>query len=301
MSLVSIDVMLSLFWENNLKRAPREFCYFQALLLQYACYLTMACALCFAIQTYRLLVLYKQETSPFLKKLYYGFIIIYPIVITIILAVPSIRFNAIKPRVMNCDVVDTPVRLIGYSGTNLILSLPGTFISARAAYSVYKHLDQFKTTLGTRDLSMANSHLGSESSEEMGIMSESRSDSPSAQEDPNMKSLQPHNVTPKNRPHPHPNATSRSLSQSTRAKKGINVEHSRSYNVTRRAAIRMVGFSLAFALINITASIGVILRVIANKPNDTDLASNDWVGGLLGIIVYLVFGLPDSVFRVQNI
>ncbi|CAG8718082.1 15454_t:CDS:2 [Acaulospora morrowiae] len=298
MSLVSIDVILSLFWENNLKRAPREFCYFQALLLQYACYLTMACALCFAIQTYRLLVLYKQETSAYLKRLYYGFIIIYPIVITIILAILSIRFKAIKPRVMNCDVVDTPVRLIGYSGTNLILSLPGTFISGivpnlELLLGKKSHLDQFKTTLGSRDLNMANGHLGSGSSEEMGIMSESQSDSSSsAQEDQHKKSLQPQ---------PHLNATSRSITQPSRTKKGRNVEHNRSYNVTRRAAIRMVGFSLAFALINITASVGVVLRVLADKPNDTGLASNDWVGGFLGIIVYLVFGLPDSVFRVQNI
>ncbi|GBC02345.1 hypothetical protein RclHR1_04580013 [Rhizophagus clarus] len=44
-----------------------------------------------------------------------------------------------------CDVANPIwVRLLGYSGANFILSIPGTYFSARSAYILYKHLNQFK-------------------------------------------------------------------------------------------------------------------------------------------------------------
>src|SRR6185312_10143522 len=38
------------------------------------------------------------------------------------------------------------VRLVSYNGANLLLSIPGTYFSARAAIAVYRHTGQFKST-----------------------------------------------------------------------------------------------------------------------------------------------------------
>ena len=72
----------------------------------------------------------------------------------------------------------------------------------------------------------------------------------------------------------------------------------RSYNLTRAAAIRMVSFSFGFALINVAASIQTILLVISrDKDESKGLRGSDLVGALMGILIYLVFGLPHNITK----
>jgi len=60
----------------------------------------MAAGLCFAHQTYRLLVVNKQG-NPTIQKFYISLIIVYPIILTIILAFVAIPTNAINPLTLN--------------------------------------------------------------------------------------------------------------------------------------------------------------------------------------------------------
>ena len=70
------------------------------------------------------------------------------------------------------------------------------------------------------------------------------------------------------------------------------------YNMTRAAAIRMVLFSSGFALINVTASIQTIMLVIKGEKDESKgLRGNDIVGASMGILIYIVFGLPRNMKR----
>ncbi|RIB07918.1 hypothetical protein C2G38_2147349 [Gigaspora rosea] len=117
------------------------------MVLQYTATFQMACAFCFAIQTYVQLVHFHQSISHEIRIFFRWFIIIYPIIMTTILIILSARFSAVKPKRMICDVIDPVwIRIFGFSGLNQLYSIPGTFFSGRAAYEVYKHLDLFKSS-----------------------------------------------------------------------------------------------------------------------------------------------------------
>ncbi|RHZ75897.1 hypothetical protein Glove_208g174 [Diversispora epigaea] len=326
-SLVAIDLLASIIFKNELEKAPYGFCFAQGILLQYACYLTMACGLCFAIQTYRLLVLYKQTTDPVLQNGFYLFIFVYPVIITIFLGIISYKNDAIKPRMLNCDVLDPIwVRLVGYSGTNFILSIPGTIISGCSAYAVFKHLDQFTTVSTTASsIEELNSSNYQVEDEESGNLSkepkepkepsstvhkptkivirtsiateiENSGQSPSSNYAVDISSTthdNPINPTNSTNPTNPTNPINSTFQNGSRNKKFSN---RKSYGLTRRAAIRMAGFSLGFAFINLMGCVKTVLNVISGQPQETSISSNDWIGVFLGIIIYLVFGLPDKIF-----
>ncbi|KAF0515761.1 hypothetical protein F8M41_017264 [Gigaspora margarita] len=244
--------MLSFIWKNELNHAPYGFCFFQAIFLQYNSIFQMACAFCFAIQTYAQLVLFHQTTSNALRGFFICFIILYPMIMTSILIVLSLHNGAVRPRVMNCDVTDPAlVRLFGWSGINQLLSIPSTILSARTAYQVYKHMDLLLRSSGT-------------SSAEEIITQDSTNQRPKFSRDPFSKK-------------------------------------SKSYNITRAAAIRMVTFSLLFALINVFGCFTSFAAIIKGISLDKGISSNDWVGATLGIYVFINFGWPHNFKKVKQI
>ncbi|CAG8658954.1 14320_t:CDS:2, partial [Dentiscutata erythropus] len=189
----------------------------------------MACAFCFAIQTYAQLVLFHQATTSSLKRFFQCFVIIYPIVMLSILIGLSLRFHTVKPRRMNCDVTDPAwVRLFSFSGINQLCSIPGVILSGRAAYEVYKHMDLLRSS---------SSH--SNSSTEV-ITQDSSIQRPKFSRDPFSKK-------------------------------------SKSYSVTKAAAIRMVTFSLLFALINLFACITSFSAIFKDVSIDREPSSVDFV------------------------
>lgn len=83
----------------------------------------------------------------------------------------------------------------------------------------------------------------------------------------------------------------------SKKKKLSSTDNVRSYDLTRRAALRMAGFSLGFALINFVGCINTILNVVKGATQEVSaISSNDWIGAFIGIIVFIVFGLPDRYF-----
>ncbi|RIA98488.1 hypothetical protein C1645_812754 [Glomus cerebriforme] len=153
-----------------------------------------------------------------------------PILMTIVVAIISIKTNAIHPFALACDIRNpTWVRLIGYSGFDFILTFVGVYFSVRASYELFKHLDQFKSQI-------------TETS------SNNKNDTPNLQV----------------------------------------------YSVTKAAAIRMVLFSIGFALINISATVQSIYLIMKGKDDKFygGLRGPDFAVAFTGIIIYLIFGLP---------
>ncbi|CAG8547188.1 3297_t:CDS:2 [Diversispora eburnea] len=208
---------------------------------------------------------------------------------------------------MRSDVLDPIwVRLVGYSGTNFILSIPGTIIS------VFKHLDQFKTTVSTsasstEELNDPNYQV---EDEESGKLTKESKEPKKPEEsvhrptkivirtsiatEVSNSTQQPNSnydvdiTTPEN----PINSTIPTISRNRSTRK--KVSNRKSYGLTRRAAIRMAGFSLGFAFINLLGCVKTIMNIIGGKPQETSISSNDWIGVFLGIIIYIVFGLPDK-------
>lgn len=165
MVLVEFPVLLGVIWIDDFKnKVPWGFCLFQGVAIQYGAFLQMSGGLCFAYQTYRLLVLNRQGITETLKKVYIALVILYPLIPTAILIYIAMKYDAIKPLTLNCDIVDPVwVRLFGYSGSNFILSFVGVYYSGRAAVAVFRHLDRFKTSI-----SSSRSHIQSAQTSESG-------------------------------------------------------------------------------------------------------------------------------------
>ncbi|CAG8821448.1 23861_t:CDS:2, partial [Dentiscutata erythropus] len=142
------------------------------------------------------------------------------------------------------------VRLFTFSGINQLCSIPGTILSGRAAYQVYKHMHLLKSN--------------SSSSGEQIITQDSTLQQPKFSRNP----------------------------FSTKSK---------SYSVTRAAAIRMVTFSFLFALVNIFGCFASFSAIMKNQSLGTELSSNDWVGATIGIFVFIVFGWPHNFKKVKQI
>ncbi|CAG8594533.1 10431_t:CDS:2 [Paraglomus occultum] len=274
--------LLGVVYSFNWNKAPIEACYFQALATQFAAFVTGACGINFTIQTYRLLVLYKRRdlTQSRLRYYYYGFLIIYPIIGTAIVSTVAIMERAVKPRFYHCDIVSPIwVRLVSYNGANLLLSIPGTYFSARAAIAVYRHTGQFKSTkLSANDVTNSQG-----STDNLAITTEA------LESRVNILDAEKHSHI----------QLPKIIQDSKSAKKveqGINLKASiQNYGITRSAAIRMVVFTLAYALTNLAASVGIILDVIANKPLDPHPGGSDFVGASIGIPLLLVFGTSSEI------
>ncbi|CAG8635241.1 13452_t:CDS:2, partial [Dentiscutata heterogama] len=71
-------------------------------------------------------------------------------------------------------------------------------------------------------------------------------------------------------------------------------KNTRNYDMSKAAAIRMVLFASFFALINLLASTGAVIGIINGHPIPTGLTVTDWVGGFQGILIIIVFGLPNN-------
>ncbi|GBC00956.1 hypothetical protein RclHR1_04010003 [Rhizophagus clarus] len=213
-------------------------------------------------------------------------IIIVPIVITIIAAVVSIKVDAIKPLSINCDIKKpTWARLIGYSGFNMMMTFPGVYFSARAAYQVFRHLDQFKSKISN----------GVDSNDSTRAMTENRTNA-SHQIQIHVDSN--HEIT-------NPEATTTTAETRTtitayrRQRSQSRANQIKAYNMTKAAAIRMVLFSCGFALINVLASFQTVTMILKNGFFGEDeykgIGGNDIAGTTMGLMIFLVFGLPRSV------
>ncbi|CAG8760879.1 24653_t:CDS:2, partial [Dentiscutata erythropus] len=307
----SFDILLSMIWKNKLQDAPYGFCVFQGLVLQYMCYVSVACALCFSIHIYHLLVLRKKTTT---QKIYYGFIIIYPTVMTCIIMALSLHFKAIKPRRMNCDIVSPSwIRLLANSGSNLLLSIPGVYFSGRSAYAVCKHLEYFRDS--TELSSGSRGQMASNNSNSAQIKSPSsiRCLDPSYQQNdcgvenfldsyqqsgPNLSPSHQRtnsdlilNLEPSHR---RTNKLSQLSTFPGNRSTSTFTKNTRNYDMTKAAAIRMVLFASLFALVNLLASVGAVIGIINGHPIPTGVTVTDWVGGFQGILIIIVFGLPNN-------
>ncbi|CAG8774651.1 5193_t:CDS:2, partial [Dentiscutata erythropus] len=76
---------------------------------------------------------------------------------------------------------------------------------------------------------------------------------------------------------------------------------SKSYNLSKAAAIRMVTFSLLFALVNIFGCFASFSAILENQSLEIEPTSNDWVGATIGIFVFINFGWPHNFEKVKQI
>ncbi|CAG8519444.1 7672_t:CDS:2 [Paraglomus occultum] len=249
--------LLGFLYDFDWHKAPLALCYFQAIAAQFGAFVTGICAFNFIIQVYRLLVLRKQSeiADSRLISYYYGSMIAYPIIGTILITFVAIKTNAVGVRDFKCDIVG-PIwaRLFGYNGINLFISIPGTYFSARATWAVLRHLDQFKTKTS--------------SIQSRTPMIESRNvdgETPVIQEKPNF-------IAPV-----------------------LNSSTNKAYNVTRSAAIRMVFFTSAYLISNFLASAETIIFVMEKKALDPHPGGSDITLVSLGIALFLIFGTASDV------
>ncbi|CAI2164422.1 11582_t:CDS:2 [Funneliformis geosporum] len=225
-------------------------------------------AVCFAHESYSLIVKYNRSTAFGNKKLYYVLILIYPILLGVPLLIVSLKTDAVIPRQYKCDVANPVwVRMLGYSGGNLLLSIPGGYFSARSAYTLYGHLDQFKSEFSISDASQ-DTTLSTSSWKEPGNISLEPIQSPKS----TLSSQLP--------PFPQRSSTQQNLNL-------------RRYNMTKDAAIRMSIFSITFMLVYFLASINTIIDLLTHKPLEIKVSINDWVGAVTGIYAFIVLFSRD--------
>ncbi|CAG8476694.1 6578_t:CDS:2 [Funneliformis caledonium] len=221
-------------------------------MVQFITLIAMMSAVCFAHESYSLIVKYNRSTAFGNKKLYYALVVIYP-------------FDVTNP---------VWVRMLGYSGGNLLLSIPGGYFSARSAYALYGHLDQFRSEFSVSDASQNSTLCTSSCKEPEGI---------------SLEPIQTPNSTlsPKFPQFPQRPSTQQNLNQ-------------RRYNMTKDAAIRMSILSLSFMLAYFLASFNTIIDLLTHKPLETKISINDWVGSVTGIYTFVVL-LSRDVRRAWKI
>ncbi|KAF0444851.1 hypothetical protein F8M41_003275 [Gigaspora margarita] len=257
-ALMSFDVLLSIIWDNDLNRAPREFCIAQGLVLQFTSYTASIAALCFAWQSYRLVVLKTRNSSTF-NKWIYSLIIAYSILMTSIITSLSIGSDAIHVRALSCDVTTPWVRLVGYAGTNLLVSIPGVYWSGRAAWVVFSHSER---TLRTFSALQQENQIQIEKNKCNSIFVNMNINNSSTQ------------------------------NQSNRLTQGMSPK--KTYKLTRKAAIRMACFSTGLLVISLIASVNTWILVFSNSQPQSDISGNDVAGSLVGIVVFFIFGTTED-------
>ncbi|RIB30594.1 hypothetical protein C2G38_2053287 [Gigaspora rosea] len=254
---MSFDVLLSIIWDNDLNKAPREFCIAQGLVLQLTSYTASIAALCFAWQSYRLVVL-KTRNSSTSNKWVYTLIIAYTILMTSIITSLSIGSDAIHVRALSCDVTTPWVRLVGYAGINLLISIPGVYWSGRAAWVVFSHSER---TLRTFSALQQENQIENKCNSTTIFV--------------NM------------------NINSSTQNQSNRLTQGMSPK--KTYKLTRKAAIRMACFSTGLLVISLIASVNTwILVLSSNSQPESDISGNDVAGSLVGIVVFFIFGTTED-------
>ncbi|CAG8602342.1 5806_t:CDS:2, partial [Cetraspora pellucida] len=221
------------------------------------------------------------------------------------------------------------IRLLANSGSNLLISIPGVYLSGRSAYVVIKHLKYFKSSEASnrsRGPVSTNESYGSKEpllENQVQIQIEHspirllepsykrRSDDLLSVVDiyQQMTNLDPRsnedlsnnsNSVEKNNPvqdtflasPPRPRTPRLLVNMALSSTGHTEVNHH--YEMTKAAAIRIVLFSCSFALINLFASTGAVVNILKGHPFPTGVTITDWVGGFQGILLFLIFGLPNS-------
>ncbi|RHZ75899.1 hypothetical protein Glove_208g176 [Diversispora epigaea] len=278
--LMSADVLLSLIYLNDLKKAPREFCIFQALMLQFCAYATGITALCFSMQTYRRIVLNSRESHR-MELFYYSSCILFPCIMTTILAIFTIKYDSIGPRGMTCDVIN-PIwmRLIGYTGPNLILCPLGMYWNVRTVLKVFRQLDKIDTSIPSIPSPSIPSIPKTPFLTERD--NSSKSDSTTLFEEPINKNTSFQEESTNEMKSYYPLVSLPTSKSAVSNKSPDNAKY-------RVATKRLVSFALGFLLINVIASFSTLLDVIMNKPMSSRISSSDVMGSLIGIGIFLIF------------
>lgn len=93
--------------------------------------------------------------------------------------------------------------------------------------------------------------------------------------------------------------TRTTISAFRRPKSQSRANQIKAYNMTKAAAIRMVLFACGFALINILASFQTVKMILKDGLFGEDhyegIGGNDIAGATMGLMLFLVFGLPRNV------
>ncbi|CAG8547207.1 3298_t:CDS:2 [Diversispora eburnea] len=154
------------------------------------------------------------------------------------------------------------MRLVGYTGPNLILSPLGVYWSGRTALKVFRQQDKIE-----------NGAIVPQ------VPSPIERDNSSNKNTSKMHSSQEGSTDGKNFPHSIPISTSDVSDKPP--------DHAK-YRV---AAKRLASFALGFLLINVIASFSTLWGVIKNnKSMSSRISSSDIIGSLLGISIFLIFG-----------
>jgi hypothetical protein len=153
---------------------------------------------------------------------------------------------------------------------------------------VLRHLDQFKSKISLG--------AGADSNDSTRAMTENRTN---ASHEIEIHVDSNHEIT-----NSEPTTTTETRTTITayrRPKSQSRANQIKAYNMTKAAAIRMVLFACGFALINIAASFQTVRLILQEGlfgvDNHKGIGGNDFAGGLNGLMLFFVFGLPRSVKR----
>src|SRR5687768_16886253 len=105
-----------------------------------------------------MLLVRRQRENPSDMKKYYIAILILPLILVTVLAFVSWEFDAVEIRPVNCDIANPAwVRLVGFAGANLVLTIPGVFLSGTHSFTVFFLPSCFrnfqKISIFTKDIS----------------------------------------------------------------------------------------------------------------------------------------------------
>ncbi|CAG8583640.1 5370_t:CDS:2 [Paraglomus occultum] len=260
-------MLLGYAYNFDWNRAPLAVCYFQALASQYASFASIAWALVFTIKLYRLLVLCKQHeiNDSRLHRHYYIFLTVYPIVGTILVSVVSIKERAVKARDFRCDIVDPIwVRLIGYNGHNLLITVLGTYFCVHSTIVVIQQLYKGKSLFQQHSTPIENTEttvrLSKSLSDGYTVKDnlDNRLEMFGLQSYPSITFLSSsanfsNNSSDDKKTVNNPQEISSYLTANV-GKETLDKTH----NITRVAAIRMVVFTIVYLIMNISVSVETV-------------------------------------------
>ncbi|CAG8536549.1 11228_t:CDS:2 [Ambispora gerdemannii] len=277
--------LLGLIYHDDMSTAPYWVCFAQGLIFQFTSYVQAASAFGFAMQTYRLLVLCKQESGWETRRADIILLIFYPLILIVVLTTVCLKYKAIGPQATHCDVVDPPwIRLIGYSGSNLVISTIGMYISGRSAYALITHLALFRSTMESKSTVTSGSQESTNRlPAEIYTQNENNADD---ETEMSTKEIELSKIAS-----PDTSVSIKIETGGVQLSTPSSRVTQRRYSVTKGAAIRMVSVSVLFILINFLASIETISAVLRGKSfKDRHLRISHLVGPLIGISLFLVFG-----------
>ncbi|CAG8495610.1 10003_t:CDS:2 [Paraglomus occultum] len=291
MVIVSVTIMfcscvdfMGVIYGFDWTKAPEGVCYFQAMARQLAGFSLWTAGFCFTVQTYRLLVLYKRDDR--LNRYYYGIILSFCTVGTLLVTIVSIKTKAVKAGNYRCDIVDPSwVRLLGSSGVSILL-LPGsTYFSAVATYEIIIQLGRFKVQ---SNVSKNTAMLALQSTKKSTADIEAD--------------------------HPQTSSDEQSIDYRANVTEPVNDENKpdtivpvgdvqdnnwmgmgKICNVTQTAAFRMILFSIMYFLLNLVFTIETIVDSFRDVPFDPRPNWTEFASAIIGIIIFLIFGTASDV------